>query len=810
MKLGRRIEETTTYSVTNGRLRLPSVHTAGIFGLEYFHSKTGNQLNFFAHHLAKAKAGLTPTRPVLIAAHTKADCYDVMFKVSPFMPFRFKVPDNFWHTVDKYTKRHLENGALYIQLIFEYIADESWKQTAHAQYNAYLDGIESPSANERLRSVQYKLANMFSGLVKKQYPIAEVIEKIEQSGFYVWARVLLQGDEKTRKRLYDGVKLAFGTTEYANGWHFKKTNNTALFIEQMQTRLVNRQLRQILSPAEMTVFFGGTAAVEETPTETVELVDAIPEPVAKPLPVEMKAYEQITEEDQRFAEDLAVAFSRLHLLDSGDKVEIVAVKEGPTLKIMTFMRPEKLYLTKVQSRLPDLEVELLVEGISIERGDTKGSLSIIIPKPLENRTVISLESLLNSDKFKAFAETAELPFIMGVDILGVAMFEDVAKLVHTLIAGQTGGGKSVFLSCLLTTLTITLNPEQLHLYLIDPKLVELSPFKNLPHVKSYTSDLRNVLPMLGKIIGIMEERYSEFDSVGVKNITQYNKQFPDKKLPFVVLVVEEYGDLALQIKKLEEPIERLGQKARAAGIHMVLTTQRPEADIVTGLIKANMPTKISFALGDHNDYRTVFGKMIPFRLLGKGDGCFSSQTNTIPFIRFQSPFDQDEQMFQQALEKWAHVKQELEEFEETDDDMFNEAVKVVAETREATASMLQRRLKIGYSQAAELLDEMEEDGLVGPFEGAGSRKILFTLKEGEPVRIDGKKEQLKRIICDTGETRVTELRKHTKMQQNKLGEYMKELVAEGWIEAPVSRQSGYKLLLTEEQREAYLNDSQDQ
>ena len=320
---------------------------------------------------------------------------------------------------------------------------------------------------------------------------------------------------------------------------------------------------------------------------------------------------------------------------------------------------------------------------------------------------------------------------------------------HLLVAGTTGSGKSVWLLQLIFTLLLWVPSEQLMMYLIDPKRVEFPGFSKFKNVKVYT-EVAEARQLLSSLIDLMETRYEQLGKEGVRNIAQYNRKVKDTPIPYVVAVIDEFSDILMQDDKfeegiVEESIIRLAQKSRACGIHLIITTQRPSVDVVTGLIKANLPSRVVFKCSGRNDYSTVLDQKPPFNLLGMGDGACLMEGKGL--IRFQGPLI-------------ASNEEEMDHIIET------------YGTNQSGVAPL----------TLEIHSEPYAEETLGPL------------------------DELKRYIAFTGETRITYLRKHLKMRMNDVKELMQVLVVEGWLEAPKTRNSGYQLILTEQEREKYLTD----
>ena len=409
-----------------------------------------------------------------------------------------------------------------------------------------------------------------------------------------------------------------------------------------------------------------------------------------------------------------------------------------------------------------------------------GKAVVGIEIPSENREQVLLREFLQTGEFQN--PKYQIPVVMGKDIAGQAIFADLAKMPHLLVSGQTGSGKSVFMNGLICSLLYRFTPDELRLILVDPKFIEFSFYHDIPHLLlPVVDDPKNASASLKWAVREMERRYRILEAAGVRNLQSYNERVTENgeeamatilqaeaqsqeasaqlmtggdwieafekddtgapvigKLPYVVIIIDELADLMMTVKKdVEGSIARIAQKARASGIHLILATQRPSTDVVTGLIKANMPTRLSFSLSSQIDSRTILDRQGAERLLGQGDMLFIPPGQNEP-VRLQGAFIDDNELnkitdFLREQGKPAYRNEILidpEEqaelhAEEDQDPLFEEALLIVRSSKSASASFLQRRLQIGYNRAARIIEMMESRGIVGPADGARPREILM-------------------------------------------------------------------------------------
>jgi S-DNA-T family DNA segregation ATPase FtsK/SpoIIIE len=338
-----------------------------------------------------------------------------------------------------------------------------------------------------------------------------------------------------------------------------------------------------------------------------------------------------------------------------------------------------------------------------------------------------------------------LAFTIGKDIAGEPVIGELDKMPHLLIAGATGSGKSVMINSFLISLLFRNSPADLRLILVDPKRVELTPYDDIPHLLTpVITEPEKCISALKWAIAEMERRYSLLAEVGKRNIAEYNRLKGDEGMPYIVIVIDELADMMmLSARDMEALVVRLAQKARAVGVHLVLATQRPSVDVITGLIKANIPARLAFTVTSQVDSRTILDQMGAEKLLGQGDMLMltpelakprriqgvmitEKEVNAVAdHIRMQRPPEYDEEIITQPVHLGGRGSI-VADIDITDDSLYQDAVKVVVESGKASASLLQRRLRVGYARAARLIEAMEEQGIVGPPDGARPRDVLLS------------------------------------------------------------------------------------
>jgi S-DNA-T family DNA segregation ATPase FtsK/SpoIIIE len=435
------------------------------------------------------------------------------------------------------------------------------------------------------------------------------------------------------------------------------------------------------------------------------------------------------------------------LLDFGVKAVVTQVNRGPSITRYELQPAPGVKVSKITSLSDDLALALAASHIRIE-APIPGKAAIGIEIPNEERAMVSLREILEDVAFKR--SKSKLTFALGRDIAGASIVADLAKMPHLLIAGSTGSGKSVCINSLIASILIGTAPDEVKMMMIDPKMVELSVYNGVPHlIYPVVTEPKKAAKALRWAVHEMERRYDTFAKAGARDIGGYNawlvqQEGEDKPLamPFIVILIDELADLMLVASAdVEDSICRLAQMARAAGMHLVVATQRPSVDVITGLIKANIPSRIAFAVSSQTDSRVILDMAGAEKLLGKGDMLFSSLENPKP-VRVQGVFVSDKEIENlTGFIKKSNVQPDYLEdvVSETENDkkeeneeldaLLSEAARIFIENGQASISLLQRRLRIGYNRAARIIDQMEEQGIVGGFEGSKARAILMTMEQ---------------------------------------------------------------------------------
>jgi S-DNA-T family DNA segregation ATPase FtsK/SpoIIIE len=421
------------------------------------------------------------------------------------------------------------------------------------------------------------------------------------------------------------------------------------------------------------------------------------------------------------------------LQDFGIDGKIKKINNGPVVSLYEFEPAPGVKVSRVINLSDDLARNTSSTSARVSVIPGKNTVGIEIPN--HEREEVALKEIIFNDRFQK--KEIKLPIALGKSISGVPIIGDLTSMPHLLIAGTTGSGKSVCINTIIVSLLYKLNPDTCKFILIDPKMLELSSYEGIPHLLTpVITDAKKATSALGWTVKEMNSRYKLMSKVGVRNIDGYNSKHK-LKMPYIVVVVDEMSDLMLVAgKEIENYIQKLSQMARAAGIHIIMATQRPSVDVITGTIKANFPTRISFQVSSKIDSRTILGEQGAEQLLGKGDMLFMSSANRI--IRIHGPYVSEKEIEKitsvlraQGEPDYIEEITNLEKYENTasesndeGDELYPQALQIIQTERKASTSFLQRKLQIGYNRAARIIDTMEEKGIVSKANHVGKREVL--------------------------------------------------------------------------------------
>ena len=455
-------------------------------------------------------------------------------------------------------------------------------------------------------------------------------------------------------------------------------------------------------------------------------------------------------EARQIKEDLT---NNAHILedtleDFGISVKVTNIERGPVITRYELQPAPGIKLNRIVALNDDIALTMKAQSVRIVAPiPGKGRVGVEVPNM--QSSFVYLKEVLASSEFQESA--SKLTLVLGKDIAGQPVVTDLSEMPHLLIAGTTGSGKTVCVNALILSMLFRAAPSELKFLMVDPKMVELAPFNGLPHLLCpVVTEARKASAALNWVVDEMEERYRLFAKLGVRNIEAYNEK--QEMIPYIVVIIDELADLMVVSRdQIENAITRLAQLSRAVGIHLVLATQRPSVDVVTGVIKANFPARISFKVASKVDSRTVLDMNGADKLLGKGDMLFLRPGES-KLIRAQGSLVSDKEIervvdFIKSQAEPIYDEEILKEQQKSTfisgqkDELYDEAAKIIMESNQASVSILQRRLRLGYTRAARIIDMMEEEGLIGPFEGSKPRKILVDREvwlEKEIMQEEGK------------------------------------------------------------------------
>ncbi len=444
-----------------------------------------------------------------------------------------------------------------------------------------------------------------------------------------------------------------------------------------------------------------------------------------PPPVEARQIKEDLEANARILEDT--------LADFGITVKVTDIERGPVITRYELEPAPGVKLNRIVALNDDISLAMKAPSVRIV-APIPGKARVGVEVPNSQSNFVYLKEVFVSKEFQE--SDYKIPLVLGKDISGHPVITDLGDMPHLLIAGTTGSGKTVCVNCLILSMLFKSSPNEVKFVMVDPKMVELAPFNGLPHLLCpVVTDAKKAAVALQWIVSEMEDRYQLLAGIGARNIESYNEK-SEQKMPYIVVLIDELADLMIVSRDLiENAITRLAQLSRAVGIHLVLATQRPSVDVITGVIKANFPARISFKVASKVDSRTVLDMNGADKLLGKGDMLFL-QPGEEKLIRAQGSLITDKEIervvdFVRQQAQPIYNEEILKEQQKSHfgngekDELYDEAVRIVMEANQASASILQRRLRLGYTRAARIIDTMEVDGMVGPFEGSKPRRILI-------------------------------------------------------------------------------------
>lgn len=542
--------------------------------------------------------------------------------------------------------------------------------------------------------------------------IPQAEQKEQEDGFQVSIRIAVQEDRRSRLPLIRFVESLLVPLADMNEFECASTSKRLLSYMKERTFSPDDKRDFLLCTSEIRAFFPDARQVEEeaflleaAPVEVVTEEISVPQEVS--APTEVSLHSDIEAEHSK--RKLEKAMRKVGILDG--KLEIVSTVKGPTLQQITVKLPRGMKFNDLSRQRMNLQTELGKEEIAIKQGAQPGTAALLFPR--DTRDIVWLEPILVSGAFQQYAKEHDLAFIVGVDIVGQPMFDSLSRFHYALVTGAKGGGKTEFTMSIIYTLLSYNTPDTLQVTIIDPKRIDFSFFNiGFPHMTGIITDMEEAVDVLNELTEEMEKRYALLEYAGVRSPKAYREK-TRQPMPYKLILVDEYADLFMQDESVEDFIVRLGQKARACGIFVILCTQRPSSDIVTGKIKANFLTRFCFNLPAPSDYQTVFGKQMNPCLLGKGDGLAIIEGKN-GYIRFQSPLlAGDETDLEKKLavlrDRWIN-RTEQEEREQAE--QLSKLLSFIEKTGETRVREIQKFLGVRTVVAQEMLKKLVLKGIL--------------------------------------------------------------------------------------------------
>ncbi|MCA1021618.1 FtsK/SpoIIIE domain-containing protein [Halobacillus litoralis] len=577
----------------------------------------------------------------------------------------------------------------YLEVSFVFKYCPKWNTQAVDQLESYLKGNDHPSHIGFIRSVQEKAISWLdriSSFGEERVLHPEYEEKILSPVFAFRGSVVIDSDKE--EEIIDWMNKQLSQYDFHNSIRLTKVNSLN----------PDFAANNVLSSDEILSLFSNESIPQQTTSPQLNDTQI--------LPTTSDIDHSI---DPQLEKDLAQALKQVKAINQA-KIDVVDHVKGIRLTTIQFKIPKASSFSQIEKKIKDIRAIMGVQSLSIEQGTEAGTVRMLIPN--NDASTLLLNDLISNPMYAEYCSKNPLAFPIGFDESNNPLFANLRQLVHLLVAGTSGSGKSVFLNSLALSLLMNHSPEELCMFMIDPKMVELQQFEQFPHVPEVVTEMDKAKAILSSLVKEMERRYTLFKEKNVRNIEGYKEK--GNKMEYVVVIIDEYADLVMVEPDVEEYITRLGQKARAAGIHLVLATQRPSADILSSKIQANFQNAVSFNLGNNTNYKTVFGTGIPYNLLGRGDGCFKFEGYDKEFQRFQgckiALTDLEEE---DVYAKMANLYGRDNDFRlevEPEITQLDQLKSVIANTGETRVGELQKALGIRMNRVQELMSELVDEG----------------------------------------------------------------------------------------------------
>jgi DNA segregation ATPase FtsK/SpoIIIE, S-DNA-T family len=616
---------------------------------------------------------------------------------------------------------------------------DQWREVAVDMYYSYLDGIDSPISNKTIRNVQSKVLNVLNKVSNynvKRNEIEEVEQKILQHNYRVEVRFVLL-EPQHQQQFEENVQKLLQKLNLFNEIVLKRVKKSKNLLNLIKNRAFCADyVYQMLSEKEINSLLGGSEWSQSftptvTPVKKKGVVQKLEESQLLQRAIQILPFVESKqrEVDQTLPKRINGAFKRVKI--SEKEFKVLDTHLGSSLLKVTMSMPADVMFTQIKKRMKDIQGAIGGDTqISIQIGQKADTIDVYIS--LKDREAVYFRRILESKEFQIYCKNHMLPFIIGESVDNGYLFGDLTEMRHVLIGATTGGGKSVFLTLMLLCLLLTVPSDELIMYLIDPKMVEFKMFDGFKQVKETIIDMKEANLLLEQLCVEMDLRYEQMSKIGVRNIADYNMK-SDTKIPYVVVAIDEFADMIALNKLVEEFIARLGSKARGAGIHLIIATQRPDKDVVTGLIKSNLPTRIAFKTTSGTDSRIILDAVGAEDLLGRGDGLALIEGST-KLLRFQSPILtlnglEEESIYEELkllFKDQPSHNHELAEVE-PDEEPIDKLKRIIAITGELRVSELQKGMKIKIGKVQDILQQLVDEG----FLGREGRSYVVTASEEE-------------------------------------------------------------------------------
>lgn len=630
--------------------------------------------------------------------------YIINLTKAPIFPIMVKQKHNFINELSK----HIElGGEIFMFISLRKVGEfDNWWKYSPEQYHSFLVGVNNPSKISYIRNLQNRLLLLLNRIssIKTNQPYNEDIEnKIINENSCYFRIICISSVPNIEDLLYS----TFNQYEFMNCFSINKVDNQKI-LNKILLNPNRVKSKNIINSYKIRHLLTNQDNYEHNNSKQ-EIND-----VNKVVVLPQKDRNKTTVRESSEINIIEALYRTNAVSKSVKNIEILEHVSGVNLNRITLTIPDKTNFTDIQKKCKDISA-FIGKDIDIIKGDKPNTISFLVAK--SSREIVYLGDMINQEDFVKFKNENHLPFICGVDIYDNNIYKCLTNAPHLLIAGSTNSGKSVFLNSLLTTLIVTKKHTDVNLILIDPKRVEFNIYEGIPHVKKIVTDNNEALNVLKELVKEMDRRYELLQKYKFKDVKTFNKN-NQNKMPYIVCAIDEYNDLKTNNNEIEKYIELIGQKSRASGIHLIICTQRPDRNVMSGVIKTNLPSRISFKL-EGSEYITVFGKGIPYNLLGYGDGVVKYTGQSHEFIRFQSPIiSTDNEEESKVYEELRNIRNE----DNTYFDNLNKMKEIIISTGETRTKQLQRMMEIRNNDIIKLRRQLVEEG--------------FLIKDGRKYKIN--------------------------------------------------------------------------